>query len=171
MSERKRFAAELAAEVAFAVLPLLVVLMVLADVSSPGHIWEAPEWAFGASILFGQTLVRFVSRLARKGRAAMGPVALAVALLVVFGLAPSLTVLTMTLRAREQQIQLKDWLVIWQVVLFATSAVVYMILGVVSEVLAHGVVERTDARTLGLPSASTGLRAAEPERSKDYRGS
>jgi len=93
MPERGSILAGLAAEVSFAVLPLIVVLMVCIHLGSPSNFLASPEWSFGASILFGQTLVKFVSGLTRGAQAATGPVALAVALLVVFAIVPSLIVL------------------------------------------------------------------------------
>jgi hypothetical protein len=133
MSERSRILAGLAAEVSFAVLPLVVMLMVLVHAGHSNRILSAAEWSFGASILFGQTLVKFVSGLARGGSAAIGPVALAVALLVVFGLSPSLMVLTMTLQAAEAGQKAAPWLCGAQVFLFCGSAIVYMLLGTVGE--------------------------------------
>lgn len=63
MTERSRIFAGLAAEVSFAILPLLVVLMVLTYLQHASTFFASPEWSFGASILFGQTLVKFVSNL------------------------------------------------------------------------------------------------------------
>jgi len=134
MSERNRIFSGLAAEVAFAVLPLLVVLFVMIDMNRFPSIFESPEWSFGAAILFGQSLVKFVSGLARSGAAAIGPVALAVSLIVVFGLAPSLLVLTMTLlHSPEFSGHPGRWLQVLQVVLFCGGAVSYVLLGTVGE--------------------------------------
>lgn len=133
MSKRRRIVAGLAAEVIFAILPLLVVFMVLLIAQHPDHVFMKPEWSFGASILFGQALVRFVSGLAHGGRAATGPVALVVALIVVFGLAPSLFVLFWTLHQAESRILPGRWQQAIQVVLFCGASVMYMLLGVIGE--------------------------------------
>lgn len=132
-SERKRIFAGLAAEVAFGVLPLLIVLMVLLQTEHSTRMFAAPEWSFGAAVLFGQTLVKFVSGLARGGSAATGPVALIVALLVVFGLVPSLFTLIMALQALETRIDPARWLQILQVILFCGASVMYMLLGTIGE--------------------------------------
>jgi hypothetical protein len=108
-SERNRICSGLAAEVAFALLPLLVVLMVVIHTGHSHRLFSSPEWSFGAAILFGQSLVKFVSGIARGGAAARGPVALFVALLVVFGLVPSLSVLHMTLETVETKTDPARW--------------------------------------------------------------
>jgi hypothetical protein len=133
MTERNRIFAALAAEVSFAVLPLLVVVMVFVHVGHGTHMLGSPEWSFGAAILFGQALVKFVSSLARAGSAATGPVALIVALIVVFGLVPSLFVLDWSLQSYEQGTNLRHSLQAAQVILFCTGAGTYMVLGAVSE--------------------------------------
>jgi hypothetical protein len=132
-SERKRIFAGLAGEVAFGVLPLLVVLMVLLNTEHSTRMFAAPEWSFGAAVLFGQALVKFVSGLTRGGSAATGPVAFIVSLLVVFGLAPSLFTLTMMLLAVEARIDPARWLQILQVILFCGASAMYMLLGTIGE--------------------------------------
>ena len=133
MSDRWRVLSGLAAEVAIAVLPLLVVLFVVMQAKHWLHFFASPEWSFGAAIFFGQALVKFASALVRGKGAATGPVALTVALLVVFGLVPSLLVLAMTLQAVEAEHDPGFWLEAGQVVLFCGAAAVYMLLGTVAE--------------------------------------
>ncbi len=133
MTDRGRIFAGLAAEVSFAALPLLVVVMVFIHVEHGSHMFASPEWTFGAAILFGQTLVKFVSNLARGGAAARGPVALIVALIVVFGLVPSLFVLDWSLQSYETGSEFRRLLQASQVGLFCGAAAVYMLLGTIAE--------------------------------------
>ena len=126
--------AGLAAEVSFAALPLVVVVIVLVHMGHGPKILSSPEWSFGASILFGQTLVKFTSGLAKGGHAATGPFALAVALLIVFAIVPSLLVLTLTLQTAEVGLIAGPWLRAFQLILFIFSAAAYMVLGAVGEV-------------------------------------
>lgn len=133
MAERGRILSGLAAEVAFAVLPLLVVLMVLAHTGHSRHFFMSAEWSFGAAILAGQSLMKFVSGLARGGKAAKGPVALVLALVIVFGLAPSLLVLYMTLETIETKVDPSRWLQFFQVILFSGAAAMYLLLGTIGE--------------------------------------
>jgi hypothetical protein len=125
------------AEVLFSALPLVVMIMVLHQAHHDEVLWASPEWSFGAAILFGQIVIRFVNALIGAGiRALTGPVALTLAMVVVIGLAPSLTVLTMTLQAVEASVPVDLWLQLVQVCLFLLSAVTYLLLGTVGEVLA-----------------------------------
>jgi hypothetical protein len=133
MAERARVLSGLSAEVAFAVLPLLVVLMVLAHADHSRQFFMSAEWSFGAAILSGQSLMKFVSGLARGGKAAKGPVALVIALVIVFGVAPSLLVLYMTLETIEIKADPSRWLQFFQVVLFCGAAVMYLLLGTIGE--------------------------------------
>lgn len=133
MAKRSHILSGLAAEVAFAVLPLLVVWMVLAYTNHGAHLFTSPEWSFGAAILFGQAIVKFVAGLARAGQAAPGPVAFVLTLVVVFGLVPSLLVLTMTLHSSEMNSPLSKWLQVFQVLWFIGASLTYMTLGTIGE--------------------------------------
>lgn len=136
----KHWKAALAAQVAevlFSCLPLVVLLVVLIQVGHAWSYWASPEWSFCTCILFAQTVVRFVTGLMRAGeRMVMGPVACAIALVVVLGLVPSLLVLTMTLQAHENGTRMSTWLQLSQVLLFLLSLVAYLLLGTVGEVMA-----------------------------------
>src|SRR5262245_26855876 len=118
-SSRRRVVAGPFAEVSFAPLPLLFVLMVLPNYRPGAHIIWSPEWSFGAAILFGQALVKFMTGMAHGGHAAHGPVALAITLIIVLGLAPSLLVLTLVLMDLEADPRREPagWLSVLQVVL------------------------------------------------------
>lgn len=133
MSERNRIFAGLLAEVSFSMLPLIFVSVILANGEHPETIVASPEWTFGAAILFGQTVVKFISGLARYGAAAIGPVAFTIALLIVLGLAPSLLVLTLAIQAMEARKALSGWLCAAQVILFLASGALYVVLGFVGE--------------------------------------
>jgi hypothetical protein len=132
MTERARIASGLAAEVAFAVLPLLIVLLfiVSGDLPQISRFFASPEWSFGSAILIGQSLVKFVSGIGKGGSAAAGPVALVISLVLVFLLAPTLFVLFLSLQAESKP---SPWLGLAQVILFALAAGVYILLGLVGE--------------------------------------
>ncbi len=133
LSERGQIISGLVAEVTFTVLPLFVVLIVLFHAEHSYRLFASPEWSFGAAILFGQALVKFMSGLARGGAAATGPVALVITLLIVFGLAPSLLILYMTLQASEEPTFPSRWLQFWQVMSFCSSVAMYLLLGTIGE--------------------------------------
>ena len=125
----------LLAEIVFAILPLLVVSMVMAEFRRPGGVLASPEWSFAAAILFGQSIVRFMAGFAHGGRAKPGPVALAVALVIVLGLTPSLTVLSAILRAEAGAPHggPDGWFVCAQILLFVGSVGTYLVLSAVGE--------------------------------------
>jgi hypothetical protein len=133
MSARSQIISGLAAEVAFSVLPLLVILMVFINLRQPVHFFSSPEWSFGSAILFGQAFVRFIAGLVRHGRVAQGPVALIIAVLLVFGLTPSLVVLIIVLQSSELHCPPSLWLQILQVTLFGCAAAAHVLLGTVGE--------------------------------------
>ena len=132
MTERGRIVSGLAAEVAFAVLPLLVVLLVkvVQQSSPPSEFFSSAEWSFGSAILFGQCLVKFTSGIGRGGSASPGPMALLISLVLVFGLVPSLVLLDMALQSEKVA---HFWLGAFQVILFSLAAGAYMVLGLVGE--------------------------------------
>jgi len=133
ISDRPKVVSGLSAEVAFAVLPLLVVLMVFLDLHHSIGFFASPEWSFGAAILFGQSFIRLVTGLVQRGKAAQGPVALIIAMLLVFGLTPSIVALVFILRASELHSEPSLWMQVLQVALFALAAVAYVVLGTIGE--------------------------------------
>lgn len=133
MTERGRVLSALIAEIVFAILPLIVVLMVAVQFGRASSWFASSEWAFGAAILFGQSLAKFVVGLTRGDRAAGGPVALAVALLIVFGIAPALILLVMNLIAFEGGGGPEEWLQMAQVSAFVLASVAYLVFGTVGE--------------------------------------
>ena len=82
----------------FIVLPLVVISIVDVSVGrSLFAIIESPELSFGAAVLFGQTIIKVVSGFAHtKPTGAEQPVFI-IALVIVFGLVPSLVVLALLL--------------------------------------------------------------------------
>lgn len=133
MAGKSRIVSALAAEVAFAVLPLVVILMIAVHTNHVRGWFSSAEWAFAAAILFGQALVKFVVGLATGGRASAGPVALAVALIVVFGIVPSLTLLTLVLLAAPGGGQIAAWLQFAQVAAFVIAVCSYVVFGTIGE--------------------------------------
>ena len=80
----------------FIVLPLVVISIVDVSVGrSLFAIIESPELSFGSAVLFGQTIIKVVSGFAHtKPSGAEQPVFI-IALIIVFGLVPSLVVLAL----------------------------------------------------------------------------
>ena len=90
--------AGLLGDLLFIVLPLVVISIVDVSVGrSLFAIIESPELSFGSAVLFGQTIIKVVSGFAHtKPSGAEQPVFI-IALIIVFGLVPSLVVLALLL--------------------------------------------------------------------------
>ncbi len=111
----------------FIVLPLVVISIV--DVSigrSLFAIVETPELSFGSAVLFGQTIIKVVSGFAyTKPTGAEQPVFI-IALIIVFGLVPSLVVLALLLSVN----QIPYGLQLAQACMFALGVIVFLFFGV-----------------------------------------
>ena len=84
-------------EMLFIVLPLIVLAIVFSFRGHGGDVLSSVEWSFGASILFGQSIVKLIRSMAEKGGFHAGRVTLLAAGVLVLGLVPSLVVLSMFL--------------------------------------------------------------------------
>ena len=111
----------------FIVLPLVVISIV--DVSVGRSIFaiiESPELSFGSAVLFGQTIIKVVSGFAHtKPSGAEQPV-FVIALIIVFGLVPSLVVLALLLSISPIPHELQ-WA---QACIFAQGIFVFLFFGV-----------------------------------------
>ena len=118
-----------AAEMAFLLVPFIVIgfaHLYKADLST---ILYTPYWSIASSILIGQALIRFVSRLlqSRADDPAISweRVTLLFSVLIVLGLIPSLVVLLLVLISTQPS----AYLGIAQVILFAFGVSLYLAFG------------------------------------------
>jgi len=82
----------------FMVLPLVVISIV--DVSVGRSLFalvESPELSFGSAVLFGQSIIKVVSGFAHSKPSGAEQSVFVVAMIIVFGLVPSLVVLALLL--------------------------------------------------------------------------
>ncbi len=115
------------AELCFALLPLLVLVLVKFYMhNSLREVLASAEWSFGSAILSGQTLVRLVTGLSRGLPHNPTRLALVVAGFFVFAIVPALVVLALVIVADAH---VPRWLVILQVCVFATSSSAFVVLG------------------------------------------
>jgi hypothetical protein len=114
------------AEGLFVLLPLVVLVIVsLYSSASVRTLFGNAEWSFAASVLTGQTIVKFISGIMRHGRPIWERVALLVSCMLVLGLVPSLIVLSLVLTGATPPLGL-----IWaQIGLFVLALGVYFVFG------------------------------------------
>ena len=121
----------------FIVLPLVVISIVDVSVGrSLFAIIESPELSFGSAVLFGQTIIKVVSGFAHtKPSGAEQPVFI-IALIIVFGLVPSLVVLALLLSVNP----IPHGLQLAQAAIFVLGVVVFGLFGVNGHALSlrHG---------------------------------
>jgi len=126
----------LIAEILFIVLPLIVTGIVLFFQNRSHELLVTTEWSFATAILFGQALTKYVGGLVT-GRIPFQwqRVVLFFAVLVVLGLVPSLTVLTIALSsgAETAGIVLTKKVIVAQLLLFIIGLGSYVIFGGVGE--------------------------------------
>jgi uncharacterized membrane protein len=110
----------------FIVLPLVVISIV--DVSVGKSFFaliETPEISFASAVLFGQTIIKVVSGFAHtKPTGAEQPVFI-IALIIVFGLVPSLVVMALLLSINP----VPHGLQMAQAIIFALGIVVFFLFG------------------------------------------
>lgn len=116
----------------FIVLPLVVISIVDVSVGrSLFAIIESPELSFGSAVLFGQTIIKVVSGFAHtKPSGAEQPVFI-IALIIVFGLVPSLVVLALLLSVNPIPYGLQ----LAQACIFILGVIVFFVFGVTGHAL------------------------------------
>jgi hypothetical protein len=137
----------LIAEFLFVLLPLFIVVIVRVLEATPSKIITAPEWAFGAAVLFGLTVVKFTMGFAAREHAFHWQmIGLFTAVLLVFGLVPSLIFLFALLEHPNAC----TWLGAVQILLFVLGGGCFMCLGTLGQMLANTAFQQRIAKMLGL---------------------
>jgi hypothetical protein len=126
-SEVKTAIAGALAEWCFAMLPLLVVTIVMTHLGRSAVVLESPEWAFGASILAGQALMRFVVGVVRARRLTMERVMLAIASMLVFVVVPANIILALVIMAEVDKKHISSLLATVQAGLFVGASVLFIL--------------------------------------------
>jgi hypothetical protein len=126
-THRKAAFYALLGDLLFIILPLVVITIVdLSIGKSLFVIIESPELSFGSAVLFGQTIIKVVSGFAHtKPSGAEQPVFI-IALIIVFGLVPSLVVLALLLSVNPIPYGLK----LAQAGIFALGIITFFFFGV-----------------------------------------
>jgi hypothetical protein len=87
------------------------------------------EWSFASIVLFGQSIVKFSSGVSLKGKLKWQIVALLISILIIFGLVPSILVLTLAILNEAKTYVLY----IWQIVLFFLSCISFFVIGLLGQ--------------------------------------
>jgi hypothetical protein len=117
------------AEWLFAIVPLIVLSIVLSHLQHGGDVLESAEWSFGASVLAGQGVVRFVSGLVKGQDLSVDRVLLGVSAALVFVVVPANIVLALVLMNKEEDPtkHLSSLMVTGQVSLFVVASLLFIV--------------------------------------------
>ena len=115
----------LVSETLFVLLPLIVLAIVFSYQRKMFGLLHTPEWSFISAILFGQTLVKFVSAAVSESGAYWQRVVVIVSAIIVLGVVPSLIILALVLVSEPPS----NGLAIAQLIMFILSIVLYFFIG------------------------------------------
>lgn len=117
------------AEWLFAIVPLIVLSIVLSHLQHGGDVLESAEWSFGASVLAGQGVVRFVSGLVKGQDLSVDRVLLGVSAALVFVVVPANIILALVLMNKEEDPpkHLSSLMVTGQVSLFVVASLLFIV--------------------------------------------
>lgn len=122
-----------ATEWLFAILPLIIISIVMIHLQQIDEIFSVPEWAFGASVLGSQALVKFVGGVSRTANLSLERVVFVATLIVVTIIGPANIVLALgILHAMGGQTSLSTALIMLQGILFAMATIAYFLMSVLS---------------------------------------
>ncbi|HZY37256.1 MAG TPA: hypothetical protein VFE53_11435 [Mucilaginibacter sp.] len=128
----KKESSAILAELCFIILPFIVILIVNFTKGEESKLLQTSDWALAATLLYGQTIVKMIMGVASQAHEFhyqnWGFIS---ALIIVFGLVPSITVLTIF----QIYSRLSAWLVIIQFMLFGIAIIVFVIFGTIGQIL------------------------------------
>ena len=111
-------------ELAFIILPFVVMTITFNFNGNIIEIIKQPEWSLAASVMFGQSIIRMLHAVARGSREIYHyRVGAFFALIILFGLVPSLTTLSLIFTGDDTP----TWLIWLQLTLFVLSAFIFFV--------------------------------------------
>lgn len=120
----------LSSEVLFTLLPIIILLIVRCSENDISKIFYSTEWSVISIILFGQSIVKFSSGIANsKETFRWQLVALAISLIIVFGLIPSSIILVLNLTTSNVSLGMA----ILQIIMFTISVLTYFFIGAIGQ--------------------------------------
>ena len=137
----------LVAELAFIFLPFVVILIVNLLIGDWNKLIQTSDWSLAATLLFGQTIVKIIMGVASQEHSFNHQnLGLISALIIVFGLVPSLVILAIFQMTQDISIGL----VIAQFLLLGLSIIVFLLFGTIGQVLYSTAFKNKIAKKLGL---------------------
>lgn len=118
-------------EYLFIILPFIVIAIVKIYSSDLYGFLSAPDWSFASSILFGQLLVKMVSGSLIHQKVRWQRVSFLIAIILVCGLIPSLTTLTLILVSNGES----TFVVNTQLILFFLASALFFWIGSAAQVM------------------------------------
>lgn len=120
------------AELCFMFLPFVVILIINLTKGDWAKLLQTSDWALAATLLFGQTIVKMMMGVASQEHSFNYQLfGLITALIIVFGLVPSITVISIF----QISPKLSTGLVVVQFILLGASISVFIVFGTIGQVL------------------------------------
>lgn len=109
------------AEIFFTVLPIIILIIVFLIKKRSDEIFSSPEWSVTAAIVFGQTIIKYISGILEKKIPTIYPRAVLIITILIMILIPSVIILTFVYGSYD----LDKGLIYTQVILFLISLIAY----------------------------------------------
>jgi hypothetical protein len=137
----------LLAELCFFLLPFIVISIIDLTKGEWIKLIQTADWALASTLLFGQTIVKLVMGVAAREQSFPHQMyGLLTALIIVLGLVPSITILTIFQIYSELSITL----VIVQFILLAAAVATFLVFGTIGQHLSANAFRYKIGKTLGL---------------------
>lgn len=135
------------AELSFIVLPFVVILIINLSRGEWTKIIQTSDWSMASTLLFGQTVVKIIMGVASQEHSfnyqGFGLIS---ALIIVFGLIPSIIILVLFQFSQN----LSSGLIITQFVLLGIAICVFLLFGTIGQVLFSTAFRHKISKRLGL---------------------
>jgi len=118
-------------ELCFILLPFVVIIITFGFKENLIDIFKIPEWSLASSVMFGQTIIKVIYTIGKNyGKGNYLPyynTGAFVSLIILFGLAPSLTVLSLIFTINDVPI----WLIVLQFILFILAIFIFYLVNTI----------------------------------------
>lgn len=135
------------AELLFFILPFIVISVINLTKGEWIKLIQTSDWALASTLLFGQTIVKIIMGVASREQSFPYQIyGFITALIIVLGLVPSITILTLF----QINSELSLALVIAQFTLFGLAIIIFLTFGTIGQVLSESSFRYKIGKMLGL---------------------